>query len=150
MARRSTSPWTRCHLLNDEAVLNEMDRSELLWRRFEMHVGLYKHYLELVLKVNIAFYAICGAIVTYVLAHRGDGVAHSGLFVPLVLGLGLTTIFVFGAFALRATREEMLSIRDELELKTIPEVRVLSLLLWVSSLGFLVVSLGVAVLWLGA
>lgn len=126
-----------------------MDRNELLWRRLELHVGLYRHYLELTLKVNAAFYAITGAIVSYVLAHREDGVTHTGLFIPLVLGLGLTTIFVFGAFMLRVTRNEMIAIRDELGLASIPEVRMLSLLLWVSSLGFLIVSVGVAALWVG-
>ena len=127
-----------------------MERGELLWRRFEMHVGLYRHYLELTLKINAAYYAITGAIVSYVLSHREDGVTQTGLFVPLVLGLGLVTVFVFGAVMLRATRRELLAIRDELGLGTIPETRVLTLLLWVSSAGILAVSIGVAALWAGA
>src|SRR5688572_7813794 len=115
-----------------------MDRQELLWRQFELHVGLYKHYLELALKVNAAFYAITGAIVSYVLAHRDDGMSQSGLFVPLVLGAGLVALFAYGAVMLRATRAEMIGIRDELGLETIPEFKVLSLVLWLSAAGFLV------------
>ena len=124
-----------------------MERKELLWRQFELHVGLYKHYLELSLKMNAAFYAITGAIVSYVLAHREDGVSTAGLFIPVVLGIGLSVLFVYGAVMLRATREEMVAIRDELGLETIPEFHVLSLLLWLSSGGFAIVSAGVLVLW---
>ncbi|MBI3609535.1 MAG: hypothetical protein HY204_02400 [Nitrospirae bacterium] len=124
-----------------------MDRPELLWRQFELHVGLYKHYLELTLKMNAAYYAITGAIVSYVLAHREDGMSRAGLFIPLVLGVGLVGLFIYGAVMLRYTRQEMISIRDELGLKTIPELNVLTVLLWLSAGGFIVVSAGVIFLW---
>lgn len=124
-----------------------MDRQELLWRQFESNVGLYKHYLELVLKMNAAYYAITTAIVSYVLAHRDDGISRSGLFVPLVLGVGLIALFSYGAVMLRVTRDEMLAIRDALGLQTIPEFRVLALLLWLSAMGFFVVSCYVSTLW---
>ena len=127
-----------------------MDRTELLWRRFELHVSLFKHYLELTLKINVAFYAISGAVLSYVLAHPGDRTSQGGLLIPLVLGIGLTTVSVFGALMLGETRRDLLAIRDELGLQTIPEIRVLSLLLWVSSLGFLAVSIAVLVLWLAS
>ena len=124
-----------------------MERPELLWRQFELHVGLYKHYLELTFKMNVAYYAITGAIVSYVLAHHADGMSRAGLFIPVVLGVGLVLLFFYGAMMLRYTREEMISIRDELGLQTIPELRVLSFLLFLSAVGFLVVSGGVIVIW---
>jgi hypothetical protein len=124
-----------------------VDRPELLWRQFELHVGLYKHYLELTFKANAAYYAITGAIVSYVLAHRADGMSRAGLFIPVVLGVGLALLFLYGAIMLRHTRDEMISIRDELRLQTIPELRVLALLLWLSAFGFLVVSGGVILIW---
>jgi hypothetical protein len=124
-----------------------MDRPELLWRQFELHVGLYKHYLDLTLKMNAAYYAITGAIVSYALAHRTDGSSRASLFIPVVLGFGLVLLFVYGAIILRYTRDEMISIRDELGLKTIPELRVLSALLWLSACGFFVVAGYVFFLW---
>jgi len=123
-----------------------MDRQDLIWHQFELHVGLYKHYLELTLKINAAYYAIAGAIVSYVLAHP-DGMSRAGLFVPLVLGVGLAGLCLYGALMLRFTRDEMIAIRDELGLQTIPEIRVLSVLLWISAGGFLVVSAGIVVMW---
>jgi hypothetical protein len=89
-----------------------MDRTDLLWRRFELHVALFKHYLDLTLKINVAFYAISGAVVSYVLAHPGDRTSQAGLLIPLILGVGLTTVSMFGALMLGETRKDLLSIRD--------------------------------------
>ena len=127
-----------------------MDRTDLLWRRFELHVALFKHYLDMTLKINVAFYAISGAVVSYVLAHPGDRTSQAGLLIPLILGIGLTTVSVFGALMLGETRKDLLSIRDELGLKTAPEVRVLSLLLWASAVGFLAVGVAAVILWLAS
>lgn len=124
-----------------------MDRQELLWRQYKLHVGLYKEYLGLTLKVNAAFYAITGAIVTYVLAHRADDMPRVSLFIPVVMGTGLFLLFLYGAVKLRHTRDEMISIREELQLQTVPELYVLRGLLWVSMIGFFVVCGGVVVIW---
>ena len=37
---------------------------DLLWKQYELHVGLYKHYLELALKFNVFYYAATGAILS--------------------------------------------------------------------------------------
>lgn len=127
-----------------------MDRQELLWKQYELHVSLYQFYLELTLKVNAAFYAISGAIATYTLTHPADGAARAALLVPAVLGLGLASVAIYGAIIQRHTRDELVSIRDQLELETIPEIKILSCLLWVSAFGFLAVSAGLIWLWCGA
>ena len=119
-----------------------MDRQDLLWRQYELHVGLYKHYLDLVLKMNGAYYAITGAIVSYFLANRADGMSRAGLLVLMVLGVGICILFGYGAVMLRVTRDEMIAIRDELELGTIPELRTLVLLLWLSVGGIVTVTRG--------
>ena len=124
-----------------------MDRHDLLWRQFEQHVGLYKDYLGLTLKVNAAFYAITGAIASYVLAHRADRLSGKALFVPIVLGFGLVALFSYSARMLRYTRHEMITIRDELGLETIPELNVLAFLLWLSAAGILIVTIGTIALW---
>ena len=97
--------------------------------------------------MNAAYYAISGAIVSYALAHRGDEMSRDGLFIPFALGVGLILLFAYGAFMLRYTRAEMISIRDELGLQTIPELNVLSFLLWLSAAGILVVSIGLFAIW---
>ena len=124
-----------------------MDRQDLLWKQYELHVSLYKFYLELTLKVNAAFYAISGAVASYVLTHQTVGAAKAALLIPAVLGVGLAFVAAYGAVMQRYTRNELLAIRDTLKLETIPEIKVLAFLLWVSALGFAAVSVGLLVLW---
>ena len=124
-----------------------MDRQELLWKQYELHVGLYKFYLELTLKVNAAFYAISGAVATYTLTHQDSNAGRAALLIPAVLGLGLAIVAGCGAYLQGATRGELIAIRDLLELQTIPEIKILSWLLWVSVVGFLAVSVGLVWLW---
>ena len=124
-----------------------MDRQGLLWKQYELHVGLYKFYLELTLKVNAAFYAISGAVATYTLTHQDSNAGRAALLIPAVLGLGLAIVAGCGAYLQAATRSELIEIRDLLELQTIPEIKILSWLLWVSVVGFLAVSVGLVWLW---
>ena len=123
-----------------------MDRQELLWRQYELHVSLYKFYLELTLKVNAAFYAISGAVATYTLTHQVAGATRAALLVPAVLGAGLALIAIYAAIIQDHTRNELLAIRDTLELQSIPEIKILGWLLWVSAAGFAAVSAGL--IWL--
>jgi hypothetical protein len=127
-----------------------MDRAELLWKQYELHVSLYQFYLELTLKVNAAFYAISGAVATYTLTHQSAGATRIALLVPAVLGIGLALVAAYGAVIQSHTRDELISIRDQLELETIPEIKILSWLLWVSVVGFVAVSAGLIWLWCSA
>jgi len=40
-----------------------------LWKQYEISVDLYKHYLKLAIEINVFYYAITGAIVSYYFAH---------------------------------------------------------------------------------
>lgn len=125
-----------------------MDREELLWRQYELHVSLYKFYLDLTLKINAAFYAISGAVATYTLTHETTAAAtRAALLVPAVLGVGLALVAAYAAIIQDHTRNELLAIRDTLKLQSIPEIKILGWLLWVSAVGFGVVSLGLVWLW---
>lgn len=122
-----------------------MDRQELLWRQYELHISLYKFYLDLTLKVNAAFYAISGAVATYTLTHQTAAQAtRAALLVPAVLGIGLALVAAYAAIIQDHTRNELLAIRDTLELQSIPEIKVLGWLLWVSAAGFAAVAAGLA------
>lgn len=127
-----------------------MDKADILWKQYEIHVKLYQFYLELTLKVNAAFYAISGAVATYTLTHRSAGATRIALLVPAVLGIGLALVAAYGAVIQAPTRNELIFIRDQLQLKTIPEIKILSWILWVSVVGFVAVSTGLIWLWCNA
>jgi hypothetical protein len=46
---------------------------EDLWKQYEVHVDLYKHYLKLSVEVNVFYYAITGALLSYFFAHQSGG-----------------------------------------------------------------------------
>jgi len=94
-------------------------KREDLRLHYEALIGLFKHYMELLFKFNIAFYAITGAILSYYLTHTEARVLRFALLLPVAFA------FLFGL---------LFWIRDQLKLKSILEVRVLSGFLAVSGL----------------
>ncbi len=81
--------------------------------------GPKREDLRLHFKFNIAFYAITGAILSYYLTHTEARVLRFALLLPVAFA------FLFGL---------LFWIRDQLKLKSILEVRVLSGFLAVSGL----------------
>ncbi|MHB1642726.1 MAG: hypothetical protein ACYDD9_06440 [Acidithiobacillus sp.] len=124
-----------------------MDRQELLWRQYQQNVDLYKFYMDLTIKFNVFFYAATGAIVSYVLAqHNGNDLIQYALVLPLVMSLCFGCFFVYGAVLMGAFRRDIFAIRDALQLQVAPDVRVLSVLLYVFAFVFLLIAIGCGVL----
>lgn len=118
-----------------------MDDRELLWRQYELNVDLYKGYLDLVVKMNVFYYAVTGAILSFYFANQND-LTQLSLVLPLLMSLALGTFFVIGAWLARVPREETFKIRDALGLIAAPEIGVLILLLWVFAVLMFVVGGG--------
>jgi hypothetical protein len=117
-----------------------------MWRQYELQVDLYKHNLDLVVKVNAGYYAITGAIVSYVLAHSGVTRIRFALLLPMVLSAGLLVLGGFSMAKLRGTRGELLDLRGGLKLRAVPEVRVLGIVIGIATVCQALVLLGLCVL----
>jgi hypothetical protein len=124
---------------------NEPDK-DLLWKQYELHVGLYKHYLELVLKFNVFYYAGTGAILSYFFSKTDVPLIKYSLLFPIIMSLGFAILFIYGAFALRITRQDVFDLRDKLGLETAPELNVLAILLAISA--SMMVGVAVVIFWL--
>lgn len=118
------------------------DSPDLLWKQYSLHVDLYKFYLDLVIKVNVFYYAITGAILSYYFQHNGDGISRYGLLLPVCFSFAIGAIFLYGSSLVSVVREEMFSIRDRLGLDTAPEFMVLTVFLRV--MGGLILVIGAA------
>ena len=123
-----------------------MDNRELLWKQYQLNIDLYRSYLELVLKVNLFYYAITGAIVSFYFAHASDPLVRFSLLLPLVMSVAFAGFFIYGAILSRHTRTEIFNIRDALGLQTAPEVQVLVVFLWIFATIFALVA--ATLLWL--
>lgn len=117
-----------------------MDDRELLWKQYQLHVDLYRSYLELVLKLNLFYYAITGAILSFYFAHTEEPLVRFSLALPLVMSAAFSGFFIYGAILSRHSREEIFKIRDALGFHTAPEVKVLIVFLWIFAAIFMMVA----------
>ena len=117
-----------------------------LWRHYEVHIELYKHYLKLTLEFNAFFYAITGAIVSYYFAHQDQQAMRYSLLLPVVMSGLFVIIFVLGGFANLRSRAEVSSICRALGLQIWPEFIFLSILLWMFAALMLLIAIGLILL----
>jgi cytochrome bd-type quinol oxidase subunit 1 len=118
-----------------------MEHREVLWRQYQQHIDTYKFYLEIVIKLIGFYFAISGAMLSFYFSNAANESAKYSLYLPLFMGLGLLTFFVIGAVLSLITRKDVFEIRDELGLRTSPELGVLTLLLIIFS-AVLTLSIG--------
>ncbi len=119
-----------------------MDENELKWKRFTLDIDLYKSYLELLIKFNVFYYAITGAILSYYFAHQDIKVLACSLILPLILSLGFGVFFLYAAKLVTVMRADIILTAQELKLRTYPEVQVLKFLLILFGSIFIVISIG--------
>jgi uncharacterized membrane protein YbhN (UPF0104 family) len=103
--------------------------NELLWKQYESQIGLYKFYIEIVIKLNAFHYAITGAILTFYFANRGIPDIKWALLLPAFLSFCLAAFFAYGAERNLVSRRDVFNLRDLLKLSVVPELMVLTVLL---------------------
>jgi hypothetical protein len=116
---------------------------DVLLKQYELHMELYKQYLELVLKFNIFYYAVTGAVLSFYFSNTANlGVPRQLLLVfPVVMSLGFGGFFIYAASLVKVTREEIMALGEALGFLTFPEIRVLAVLLRLSGGMFTIVAL---------
>ncbi|MFT5544028.1 MAG: hypothetical protein ACI96N_003247 [Arenicella sp.] len=74
----------------------ELPDEEKLWKRYQMHVDLYKYYLDYALKINIFYYGITGAILSYYFTNDANGTSRElVLLLPIAISVCLYALFSF-------------------------------------------------------
>ncbi len=130
----------------NEASASPQEARDLLWKQYELHVGLYKFYLDLAIRMNIFYYAVTGAILSFYFSHMDEGAARFSLVLPALMSVAFAWLFLHAANLVGVVRLEVFRIRDALGLLTAPELQVLVYLLRIFGALFAAVALGTAVL----
>ncbi|WP_291476539.1 hypothetical protein [Acidovorax sp.] len=124
-----------------------MSNNEILWKQYQTNVELFKFYMDLVVKFNVFFYAVTGAIISFVLAQvEASAMLRWALALPLVMSLCFAVFFVYGAVLMRILRNETFELRDALHLRAAPDVGVLSVLLLLFAFIYLLVAIASTIL----
>jgi hypothetical protein len=76
--------------------MSEPSDREIQWRDYELGANMYKFYIEQAVKINVFYFGIAGAIVSYVLAHSDIKYVRLGLLLPFIIS-GFLAVG-FGAF----------------------------------------------------
>ena len=125
-----------------------MNRSELM-EYFKLQVDLYKHYLKMTIELNVFYYAITGALLSYYFSHRPDAGVKFSLVLPLVMSVFLALLFFYGARLNRVTREDVRKVCQALGTESVPEFAVLGWMLTGFATLMLVVAAGLLAILLG-
>ena len=125
---------------------DELSERELLWRQYNLHVDLYKFYLDIALKLNVFFYAITGGILSFYFANSNERLIRYSLLLPIILSMAFCGVFIYGSILMSVIRRDIFQIRDKLNLDVAPDVRVLSVLLRVFAIIFFVVAVSMILL----
>lgn len=112
-----------------------------LWKQYQLHVDLYKNYLELTLKFNVFYYAVTGAILSFYFSKTDVSLIRYSLLFPIIMSIGFGFFFFYGASLVKIVRRDIFAIRDTLELYSAPEVNILAVLLRLSAILFSFVAL---------
>jgi hypothetical protein len=112
-----------------------------LWKQYQLHVDLYKHYLDLTLRFNVFYYAVTGAILSFYFSRADVSVIRYSLLFPVLMSIGFGLFAFYAASLIEVTRQEIFAIRDALGLHTAPEVKVLAWLLRICAGLFVFVAL---------
>lgn len=121
---------------------------ELLWRQYSMAIDLFKHYLKLAVEFNVFFYAITGGVVSYYFAHNTEPLMRYALLLPFAMSIFFGAFFIYGAHLMGYLRREVFEIKDALQLKTAPDLQVLSIFLILSAVLMFFVAIGLGfVIW---
>lgn len=115
--------------------------NDLLWHQYKLHIDLYKHYLELVIKFNLFYYAVTGAILSFYFSNPTMPFIGYSLLFPILLSLFFAGFFLYGAKLMNVVRNDILGIRDKLNLYSAPEVKVLAILLRITAALFIFVAI---------
>ncbi|HEY6186366.1 MAG TPA: hypothetical protein VIW80_01715 [Pyrinomonadaceae bacterium] len=113
---------------------------ELLWKQYDLHTSLYKHYLEVILKFNVFYYAVTGAILSFYFTKADIPLVRYALLFPILMSIVFGVLFGFATLLNRVTRNDVFMIRDKLNLETAPDLHILSALLALSALLMLAVA----------
>ncbi len=103
---------------------------KLLWDEYKLQVETYRFYLELVIKINLFFYAITGGILSFYFASVNKEQVQLALVLPLVMSVLLFAFFLFGGISNKTSQKQVKLLATELGFKVYHATITLTYLLY--------------------
>jgi len=122
-----------------------MNERQLLWNRYSMHIDAYHKYMDIVVKLNLFYYGITGAILSFYFskAEVGSAYVKLSLLLPVLFSLALIFLFGYAIKALAVSKIDIINIVRELEMNAFVAIDALIYMLWGSISFVVLVSFGI-------
>jgi hypothetical protein len=118
-----------------------MPANDVLLKQYDIAVELFKFYLDLIIKLNVFYYAVTGGILSFYFSNLDvEGIKYS-LLLPFAMSISFALFFTYGACLMKPLREEVFAVRDALNLRVSPDLHVLTVLLIIFTILFLLVAI---------
>lgn len=122
--------------------------TELLLKEFNLHIDLVKHYLDLVIKFNVFYYAVTGALLSYYFTNiKSENLVKWSLILPILMSFFFGILFMAASRAIPQVDDEITYLSKLLGFAK-PEVRVLRFALIASGLLFVGVGIVLSVVFI--
>ena len=127
-----------------------MEEKEFLWERYKHIVDVHKGYLDLVIKLNISYYVVTGAMLSFYFIHKEDvEFIQYSLVLPFVMSVAFFIFFSWGAKSALVSQKDIASLAKSMEFDFFSAVVIiLTFILIISAILMLVMSIGVFILYL--
>jgi hypothetical protein len=118
------------------------------WKQYDMLAATVRSGMELLLKANIFYYAVTGAILSFYFSRPAPvpWALRLALVLPTVMALALAALFLKAALSMRLGERDLRAIADRLGLVSYPNATALRDALIVSAVLLLIVAAGLVAL----
>ncbi len=123
----------------------DKEQKELLFKHYQVLIDAYKHYLEMVLKLIVFHSAITGAILSYYLSQKNEGVMRYALIFPIVMSLVFAAFAFFGSCRVFYISDEVKRVTILLDFDGYPDPNFLKHALRIAGGLFILIAIGLII-----
>lgn len=115
-------------------------------RVYLLSVALYKHWLEIILKFNIAYYFLTGAMISFYFAKGLQDFSGFALVLPMAIGIAAIVYAGHCVAIIKNTADDVKKLKTNLDAREVLDMGYVADLLRWTSKGFVIVVIGLSVL----
>ncbi|MDL1988888.1 MAG: hypothetical protein LWX08_14830 [Deltaproteobacteria bacterium] len=130
--------------ISKEPPLTLAPSLQVLLHQYDTLVGIHKHHLDLVLKVNIFIYAITGAILSFYFSKPQTGIIAYSLIFPAFVNLCYGIFFFYASKRIDIFTTDIQAIAKALKIISYPDINFLKHSLQISAFLYFIISIGLS------
>ena len=128
-------------------MLTQIEKEDI-WKQYQIDIDMYKHYMDMMLKFNISFYAITGAIISFYFSRKDIPMIKYSLLFPIIMSILYAVYFGYCIPLTENSRQHIFDLCKKLEFSYGQEFNVLKVWLYIMVIQFTLVAITLLFLFL--